>query len=142
MAPQPVASRRTKNHRISHQVTPEWQGAIDLCSGARAILDGMRVVGIVLALAVATYGALWLYHSLRSPPATKQRALQQSALKHEECRDLCEQTQIVEKLDDEYVRNCRARCDAQAKKERDDHYEPIERITVAPADHRPEAPAK
>ena len=101
----------------------------------------MRLAGALLAFAILIYGAFWLWHSLQPPPQTRMQAEKAAQQRDQDCRDLCEQTQIVEKLDDEYLRKCRARCDADRQKERENNYQPIKRITVAPADHRRE-PAK
>lgn len=86
----------------------------------------MRLVFILLlALAVA-----FAVYRLTQPELPPKIADKQDAQKKHDCRDLCEQTMIVEKLDETYLKNCRARCDGPPAP-----HEVPRRITVAPADH-------
>ena len=82
---------------------------------------------LLLALAVA-FAVYQLTQPERAP--TIAGAQKQDAQKQHDCRDLCEQTMIVEKLDETYLKNCRARCDGPPAP-----HEIPRRITVAPADH-------
>jgi hypothetical protein len=79
---------------------------------------------VLLALAVA-----FVVYRMAQPdePPPPPKIVEQ---KKHDCRDLCEQTMIVEKLDETYLKNCRARCDGPAPP-----HEVPSRITVAPADH-------
>ena len=77
-------------------------------------------------------GLAWLVATAwpRDPDPPLPRAV--TAQKLHDCRDLCEQNGIVEQLPEKVVKACQARC---AKDTPPPPYEPIRRITVAPADH-------
>jgi hypothetical protein len=60
--------------------------------------------------------------------------------KTQDCRDTCEQRAVVEGQDDDQKRDCQARCEAASPQTTP--YQPIRRVTRAPADHRRTAPAK
>jgi hypothetical protein len=88
-------------------------------------------VRIFLVALLAMAGAWLLAMSLReeAPPAPPSPVVTRQKTK--DCRDLCEQTAIVEQLSERYLHDCRARCEGPPVPK-----EPIHRITVAPANHR------
>lgn len=103
-------------------------------------MRAMIVVG-VLGLVM---GAIWLSQAhdeldkLKAsqpgaPAAAPKGNLTQGQV--HDCRDTCEQSALLQQWPDERLRACRADCDGKAAPR---PYEPIRRITVAPADHRPE----
>jgi hypothetical protein len=105
-------------------------------------MRAMIVVG-VLGLVV---GAIWLsqahdeLETLKAahPAAPAAPAGTLSPGQVHDCRDTCEQGAVLGQWPDERLRACRADCDGKSASR---PYEPIRRITVAPADHRPTAPA-
>ncbi len=97
----------------------------------------MIVVG-VLGLVM---GAIWLSQAHDELDQLKSRAAAAPAAppgglapgQLHDCRDACEQSAVLQQWPDERLRACRAGCDGQAAPR---PYQPIRRITVAPADHR------
>ena len=67
-----------------------------------------------------------------APTSVPQNAAPPSEKAIEDCRDACEQRAILEQLGDAPLRACRDSCGAIKPRA----YEPIRKITVAPADHR------
>ena len=88
----------------------------------------MRVVFVAALVLLFAWLLAWQETPPPPPPPS-------SAAVHRErkdCRDLCEQTAIVEQLAEAQMKACRARCERQTPLP---PREPIRRITVAPADH-------
>jgi hypothetical protein len=88
---------------------------------------------LTLALTIALVVTATLIWQAPDHPTAPRSAAPQAKATVKDCRDLCEQRAIVEQLGDEYLRRCRLRCEGRDDKPRP--YEPIRRITVAPADH-------
>lgn len=90
-------------------------------------------------------GAPRLPEALRAPPvtppATAQSPPDRAADPAEACRNHCEEQAAVGQLDHQALRDCRVRCGGEAPAP-ERRREPIRRITRAPADHRPQAPAE
>ncbi|HZS37909.1 MAG TPA: hypothetical protein VFF06_13825 [Polyangia bacterium] len=98
----------------------------------------MRVLLVVLVLALIG-GAVFLAQLREQAETVVQSAAAPAAAPRahtpaqvHDCADQCEQTALLEQRPDEWLRACRARCKGEAAQR---PYQPIRRITVAPADH-------
>ena len=88
----------------------------------------LATVLLVVLGAAAFYWSRW---RLQPAPA----APPQTAAEREQCRDACEQSAIVARHDDEWLKRCRAGCEGGPTATAP--LKPvIRRITVAPVDHR------
>jgi len=91
----------------------------------------VRVVVVATLIVLAGASGWLLYPRFAAPPPPPPSTpVVHRQLK--DCRDLCEQTAIVEQLAEKQVRTCWASCEAKFPPP---PREPIRRITVAPADH-------
>jgi len=92
----------------------------------------VKVALVAIAVFVA-FAAGWWVRGVQeerktvAAPAVATPAAQAQA---EKCRDDCEQRNIIQRLGDDWLRNCRFACNGPPKP-----YEPIRSITRAPADH-------
>jgi hypothetical protein len=96
----------------------------------------VKVALIALLVGVA-FGAGWYVRGVQDeralqPAATPLTQVERKALEatQHKCRDDCEERNILQKLGDEWLRNCRFACNGPPRPN-----EPIHSITVAPADH-------
>ena len=95
---------------------------------------------LVAVLVAAAFAAGWVGRGLQDArsgaPAGVAPAV--AATRAQDCRDDCEQRATVEQLGDDWLRSCRNGCGPTgAAGGAARPYEPIKRITRAPADHRP-----
>jgi hypothetical protein len=88
------------------------------------------ILAALVGLALGAGGFLWYMQRERKEQAAV--APPRTASEAQECRDACEQNAIVSRYDNEWLKRCRAGCGEVTPRPR----EPIQRITVAPADHR------
>ena len=97
----------------------------------------MRALLTALSIAIA-FAAGWLGHGwwqsreAAAPlaPLEQAKADRDKLVRSKECRDLCEQKAILDKLSDDWLHRCRDECGLPSKP-----YEPIRSISRAPADH-------
>ncbi len=95
----------------------------------RAVVTVFSIIGFLATMGALAWQAYDRWGRPAPPPPPAPVARQQL----KDCRDLCEQTAIVEHLPEDQMKACRARCEARLPLP---PREPIRRITVAPADHR------
>jgi hypothetical protein len=90
----------------------------------------VRVVFFAALIMLLAWGLAIVFREPAPPPSPPSPAAVHHQLK--DCRDLCEQTGIVDQLPEWRVRACWSSCEERYPPP---PREPIRRITVAPADH-------